>query len=198
MRLLLECTEDSSQASLVRAIYIGSRLGLWISETGEENLRWFLDSVLPVAYPVSVIDKLWSYTLYDLFNHLGDYQGTGMESLVSELLRRCSLESARSVLWRLFDPHELSWARIEFFRRRLLVNSPRAMQLLLEKTGGVEFLRAPGGHRRRPQSFLSHAMESYPQWYDLVETINQSTFEVSEVIRGDLDLYQCGWTEEGS
>ena len=175
-------------------------LGLCISGTGEKNLRWFLDSVFPVVYPTAKNEQLFSLLLYDLLTKDPNiYPGIGVESFVSELLRRCSMESTRSVLWRLFDPQEIyfartttqPWSRPNFTR-------PRVFQLLIEKTGGVEFLRTPGWHRKTQQSLLSYAMESYVPWLAFVQAINESAFMVSEVIKGDLDLYQCGWTEEGT
>jgi len=201
MQLFLTGTVDGFQMSQSTRNLSSYTLetGLWISDTGQENLQWFLNSVFQVAYPVVVNEQLWSCLLYDLLMKLSDdSQGTGIEFFVSELLKRCSVETARSVLWSLFDHHESRLARIINLRKRPAFTSPRIFQKLIEKTGGVDYLRTPVHRRKGPQSFISHVIESYPQWHLFLQAINQSKFEVSEVIRGDLDLYQCGWTEEGA
>lgn len=199
MQLFLTSTEDSCELSEFDWIVSTARTGLCISEAGEESLQWLLDSVLRVACPSAVNGQPWSYILYDLLiQYSNDNRLTRVESFISELLRRCSMESARVVLWRLFDPRELwfesttqPWSRPAFTRSRIF-------RLLLEKTGGVKSLHTPRSHRERRQSLLSYALQSSRQWRLFEQAISQSTFGVSELIRCDLDLYQSGWTEEGT
>lgn len=198
MRLLLDIGEDILQISEEYIARRANRLCLWISGTGEGNLQWFLDSVLQVTYSIEVQQQLWSYLLYDLVKYPDDHRETGLETFVSELLRRCSVESARSVLWRLFDPCESHLTRLTYLWGRPTFTDPQIFRLLVEKTSGLKFLRTLRDHRNRQQSLLSYALESYTQWRLLERAMNQSTFEVSELIKGDLDLYQCGWTTEGT
>ncbi|KAH6711511.1 hypothetical protein BKA61DRAFT_693253 [Leptodontidium sp. MPI-SDFR-AT-0119] len=181
LRLFINRGEDLSNVSCLYAL-MGYECRFGDTQELQIPSRWILNDVLPSLDPYSHDTKWWQVFL------LAALRMTYPHPCFPQILRCCPKAAVRvDLLYWIFSLQQEHHP----FRDRAEMQAE--FESLVKYSGGVSFLQNFHGKLYSP---LSAAMKSGQSFMKFRSLIRSSPWDLRDVVRSELQLWDQGWTEE--